>query len=136
MSYVLPSQWTLTSWECSHICTPTGANILHSRRDCSVPEQWTSSKKIGPDPGPKRGSWYATAPNNRRLYINNIYYILSIDVLINETDVVEYTSTLESSQLSADHLGISCAEKVITNSPPSTVNANLYSAFTWILPIH
>ena len=41
-------QLTPASMECSQEKIPTSGNTLQSSRDCSSPEQWRFSRKMGP----------------------------------------------------------------------------------------
>ena len=57
----LPTHCTPASWEWSQVGSPRGVKRLHSNTEASDPEQWSSSRKIGPTPGPNRAPRNATA---------------------------------------------------------------------------
>lgn len=59
----LTSSWCVQSWR-SH------SFLLHRSRPGSFPVQLTSSKRMGPDPTPKRGTGLMSSPSERRVSPN------------------------------------------------------------------
>ena len=115
----LPSHPTPASSECWQLCVRIGL-LGHSSNWLALEVHWTSSRKMGPVPVPKKALLKAlpAALETVHKVISNIHCC----------GILKLTSNVSISKLPADHSSISSVPAVITHCPPLVIDTHLHSA--------
>ena len=128
LSNYIPVHLTPASSLWEQAWRPVGLVARHCKRLASDPIQFKCSKKMGPEPRPKKALRNATDPVFKKIFRYNNYWFFCWKLLT-------HGSTIEGfSQLGAHHLSIFRAESIVTDSTPGIVNADLHSTLQWVVP--
>ena len=136
----VPLHSTPASSKCPQLCKPTPRFRQLASRS-SVPLHRTSSRKIGPLPGPNAARILGTASNMKqfveRCLISTLIYYYNVGLMILPRQGHSQLLTLTGQiQLPADHLCIRYIPEVITHCAPGVIEAHLHTSLQLCLTSH